>query len=167
MDIILDPKYVGKLGITQEERFWSKVDIKSYEECWEWTGALGPHGYGRTSGNGKYDLVASRVSYELTKGQIPDGLIVIHSCDNPKCVNPSHLSVGTHLDNMQDMIKKGRDYHPIKYGEESPRAKLTDDIVRLIRSSSGIPDTEFARRFSVTKAAIRYVRIGLTWRHVK
>lgn len=148
------------------ERFWLYVDKRKDGECWEWTGALGPNGYGRTSDRGQNDLVAHRVSYELAHGAIPDGKIIMHSCDNRKCVNPQHLTAGTYLENMQDMIGKGRDNHPIRYGESSPRAKLTDANVVEIRSSIGVSDAEFARRFGVTKAAIRHIRIGITWRHI-
>lgn len=169
-------KRLKKYGTTEAQkrsreplsvRFWLHVNKKANNGCWEWTGALGPNGYGRTSGNGKFDLVTHRVSYVLTKGEIPDGKIIMHSCDNRKCVNPDHLIAGTYLENMQDMIRKDRAHHPIKYGEESPRAKLTDDNVRAIRSAVGVSDAEFARRFGVTNAAVRNARIGITWRHIK
>jgi hypothetical protein len=148
------------------ERFWLYVNKDAANGCWEWMGALGPNGYGRTGDKNKPDLVAHRVSYTLTKGRIPEGKIIMHTCDNRKCVNPSHLVAGTYLENMQDMIRKGRDYHPIKFGEESPRAKLTEGNVREIRSSVDITDAEFARRFGVTDTAIRSARIGVTWRHI-
>lgn len=148
-------------------RFWLHVNKDAPSDCWEWAGALGPNGYGRTSGFGKNDLVAHRVSYMLTKGDIPEGKIIMHTCDNRKCVNPDHLVAGTYLENMQDMTRKGRAYHPIRSGNRSSRSILTEDAVRMIRSSKGqITDAEFARRFGVSKSAIRSARIGTTWRAI-
>ena len=90
------------------DRLWSRVDTGGEDvECWEWTGARSPAGYGRIKGdNGT--LQAHRVAYELTHGPIPDGLFVMHSCDNPPCCNPAHLSVGTNADNVHDSMRKGR-----------------------------------------------------------
>jgi hypothetical protein len=83
------------------ERFWSKVD--KTENCWEWTGALTPNGYGRLAHEG-----AHRVAYRLTYGDFDQGLFVCHRCDNPKCVRPDHLFLGTQFDNMRDCSTKGR-----------------------------------------------------------
>jgi len=95
---------------TIEQRFWEKVKIAGEDECWEWLAAKTHHGYGAFKYEGKI-CRTHRVSYILTKGDIPKGLFVCHSCDNPSCVNPKHLWLGTHQDNMDDMYKKGRKHH--------------------------------------------------------
>ena len=90
---------------TVQERFWNKVN-KS-DGCWEWSAGRLDSGYGRFRLDGRM-LVASRVAYSLTFGAIPDGLSVLHSCDNPPCVNPKHLRTGTRSENMQEMVARGR-----------------------------------------------------------
>lgn len=91
------------------ERFWSRV--KRGDGCWEWQGGSNQYGYGLFTRRGcdtKVTRVASRISWELAHGPIPQGMVVCHKCDNPPCVNPDHLFIGTHLDNMRDMVAKGR-----------------------------------------------------------
>ena len=101
-------KYYG----TPEQRFWKSVDKKGENECWEWVGGTVTGGYGKFSVNRKYTRV-HRFSYELHKGKIPKGegyhgMCVCHSCDNPLCVNPKHLRLGTQKENIQEMFTKGR-----------------------------------------------------------
>jgi len=88
------------------DRLWEKV-CKT-EGCWEWTGSKNNHGYGRINVN-RYPAYAHRVAYELVTGEDITGLELLHSCDNPGCVNPDHLTPGTHKENMRDMTAKGRD----------------------------------------------------------
>lgn len=88
------------------ERFWSKVNIVE-KECWEWQASLDYFGYGNFYADGK-NCRAHRYSWTIHKGNIPKGLLVCHKCDNPKCINPDHLFLGTHLDNAFDMVEKGR-----------------------------------------------------------
>jgi hypothetical protein len=95
------------LSLSPEERFWSNVNIKDDAECWEWRGVAGTDKYGMTHWREK-DWATHRIAWTLTNGEIPSGLLVCHHCDNPPCVNPKHLFLGTDMDNMQDMIKKGR-----------------------------------------------------------
>jgi hypothetical protein len=90
---------------TLEERFWSKVDVCGPDECWEWTAYRLPAGYGTF---GRPTTTTHRIAWQLTNGPIPEGMFVCHKCDNPPCVNPAHLFVGTQQDNLRDMWSKGR-----------------------------------------------------------
>lgn len=88
-------------------RFWEKVDQGEADECWPWTASTDRYGYGQFHVDGR-SLRAHRVSYELANGAIPEGRLVMHTCDNPPCVNPAHLVLGTAAENMQDKVRKGR-----------------------------------------------------------
>ena len=109
------------------DRFWERVDKTG--DCWLWTGSLNATGYGTIGkggrGNGIY--LAHRVSFELHHGPIPDGLFVIHSCDNPPCVNPAHLRAGTSRDNMQDAISRGRWTSPMAKRTHCPQGHPYDE----------------------------------------
>ena len=96
-----------------EQRFWPKVEKGSPAECWLWKGAVNNQGYGQILFNGKVCL-ASRVSWVMHIGPVPDGLFVLHHCDTPACINPGHLFLGTQTDNMADMAAKGRNGHSNK-----------------------------------------------------
>lgn len=143
--------------------------------CWEWTDRCYSNGYGYLRVQGR-NASAHRVSWEAWNGPIPDGLWVLHGCDNRRCINardPRHLHLGTHRDNMREMVERGR-WHRIPVrsrvrGERHPQAKLTEDIVRSIRRRSldGTSSAQMAREFGVTRAAIRFAVKGRTWRHVE
>lgn len=92
--------------MTEQERFWSKVDVKSESDCWNWKKAIDTPGYGAFKIN-KKKMNSHRVAWILTHGDIPNGLLVCHKCDNRLCCNPSHLFLGTYTDNNRDMITKG------------------------------------------------------------
>lgn len=91
-----------------EKRFWDKVEKGAENECWEFKGFKNKDGYGKMSkGNSKLDS-AHRISYRIHKGEIPEGMVILHTCDNPACCNPNHLLLGTQNDNIQDMMRKRR-----------------------------------------------------------
>jgi hypothetical protein len=115
------------------DRFWSKIDVRGVDECWEWKGAKTTDGYGQlhTIGRRGKQIKAHRFSYELHIGPIPDNMCVCHSCDNPGCVNPRHFFLGSNLDNIQDRNHKGRTMH----GEEHWNARLTKADVQAIRDN--------------------------------
>jgi hypothetical protein len=128
--------------------------------CHEWQGCLLPNGYGQVHLKGK-TVLAHRAAYEVANGPIPDGLFVLHSCDNRKCVNPDHLSVGTRDDNAADMVSKLRQAHGTKNGH----AKLTSEQVRDIRAAIG-SCKEIGARYSVTYSTVSMIRSGRIWKHV-
>lgn len=127
------------------------------EDCWEWTGPMSGVGYGRVRVGRGWQL-AHRASYELEHGEIPAGLWVLHRCDNPKCVRPDHLFLGTAADNTADMLVKKRDRGPL------PR--LSEDAVRMIRASSAM-GVALAMQYGVTPGTISNIRLRHTWKHVK
>jgi hypothetical protein len=149
--------------MNEYDRFEKKV-IKSDGGCWEWIGAKKPTGYGNFYLYGKYHN-AHRASYMLHIGDIPDGLLVLHKCDNPKCVSPHHLFLGTPKDNMDDMQKKGRARGAPAGSEFTPCVKLSADQVRLIRGMEGTHE-EIARKFCVSGGAISLIRRHKTWKHI-
>lgn len=154
-------------------RFWKKVDRSAGPDgCWPWTGASVVRGYGtisitcgRSGAPRKY--LATHVAWLLTHGVMPaPGLHACHRCDNPRCVNPAHLFLGTHTENMQDASHKGRKRgRGAGPGERNGRARLGAQDVLWIRSSS-LTDVEMAARLGVNVSTVRLARIGGTWRHL-
>jgi hypothetical protein len=130
--------------------------------CLIWIGAVNANGYGSIVVGGRAQT-ASRVAYELFIGEIPDGLCVCHRCDNPICMEPSHLFAGTNMDNRRDCKEKGRANGAI--GERNCKAKLAVDDVIAIRRS-GDRTSALARRYQVHRSTILMIRKRLTWRHV-
>ena len=153
--IILDGKAI--------ERFFSKIEKKSSEECWCWTGLKNTKGYGQITINSK-KYIAHRVSWVLYNGAIPEGLLVCHTCDNRLCLNPMHLFLGTNKDNMRDMVEKGRSGAGEKHGNH----KLTEKEVIEIREKY-IPykytQSKLAKEYCVTQAAIYYILKYINWPH--
>jgi hypothetical protein len=160
-----------------EERFWSKVDYDK-AGCWLWTASLNEWGYGWF---GVYDgerwrmRGAHRVAYELAFGPIPEGLRVLHTCDDPRCVNPEHLFLGDQFDNMRDMAAKGRGNlqqrpREARFGEACNLTKLTAERVREIRERyalGGVRQCDLAAEFGVSQGAVSLLIRRQTWRDVR
>lgn len=143
---------------------YSKLSVNG---CWEWQRRKDEDGYGRVySSNSRSTKRAHRMSYETFIGEIPKGLVVMHSCDNPCCINPLHLSVGTHKENSQDMVKKGRSKTPIYKGADHPMVKLTTSQVISIRTESGYQKT-LAEKYGVSQSLIAQIKNGKRWKHIE
>jgi hypothetical protein len=147
----------GKFISTKEQIFAKHCVPIELEKCWEWQGYLNESGYGftRIGGRGGKAWLAHRLSWEIHNGQIPDGLHVLHKCDNPKCVNPNHLFLGTNLDNILDRVKKGRSNPWIRNAprEKHPRTKILkhelDEMLSMRKQ--GIKVVEIAKKFNICK----------------
>lgn len=143
------------------ERFWEQVDQSG--ECWLWTGSLSPKGYGNFQARreGKITWKAHRYAYMLLRGKIPKGLHVLHRCDNPQCVNPDHLWLGTNADNHADKLRKGRQ----SKGRRVNTAKLTEAQVLEIFHSE-VPGTRLCEKYGVHNSVIYNIRNRKIWKHV-
>lgn len=143
------------------DRFWEKVQVT--DGCWEWQAAR-TYGYGRIGAGGDKGpaLLAHRVSWELHFGPIPAEMNVLHACDNPPCVNPGHLFLGSHADNVADKVRKGRGADRERHG----MARLTSAQVREIRSAAGDGQLlrVIAERYGLTESAVSMIARGLRWR---
>ena len=133
--------------------------------CWVWTAGKGRRGYGSAGsspwGRRFKTSPAHRLSYICYKGEIPKGLFVCHTCDNPPCINPEHLFLGTHRDNMKDMYKKQRDNHP--GGESSHKAKLTkEEAIYILKNMETISAWELSTKFNVSRQTIQNIWHGIT-----
>lgn len=150
-----------------ENRFWPKVDVCGRDECWPWLASRHRQGYGQIGDSNGGLLRAHRVAWSLANGPAPEGMSVLHKCDNPPCCNPAHLFLGTQLDNVRDAIAKGRMRVVASLGERNGTAKLTDDAVRRIRSLRGSRSQQkLAAEFGVSQRLISLVLRGEIWRHV-
>jgi hypothetical protein len=152
-----------KRGLTDEERFLQHVHPEPNSGCWLWTGGLKCRGYGGFRLRKDRYTFSHRISYELFVGEIPKGLHVCHKCDNPFCVNPEHLFVGTSKQNMEDRDSKGR-FHVLK-GEKVGASILTNDqALKIFQSKS--PQDILAKTFGVSVSTIRAIKSKRLWRHV-
>lgn len=146
--------------MTKAERFWSKIEPGAPDECWSWAYCKNAHGYGRLNVGGHRIELAHRVAYEVTFGPIPDGLCVLHRCDNRACCNPAHLFLGTPADNSADMVAKGRS--PRTVGERNGRTKLTDSQITQLRGLArrGVPNRSLATMFATPMSTIQNIVKG-------
>ena len=142
---------------TLEERFWEKVGKRGPLECWPWLAATDSNGYGVFRGRHSRFAKAQRQAYELCVGPIPEGMHVLHKCDNTHCVNPGHLFLGTPTDNMQDCKKKGR------MGRKN---KLCFDDANNIRKAitSGQSRYAIAAQYTISLSTIRDVWLKKVWK---
>lgn len=155
-----------------KERVYSRTAINERSGCWEWLGSK-HKGYGKLTVGSRADgsrksAFAHRVSYEIAFGKIPDGMEVCHKCDNPSCINPDHLFLGTRQDNVLDRQRKGRNIN--HSGEEQTRAKLTKKAVkdaRWERAYKGTSFSKLAEKYGVCKCTMQRAISGRTWRCVK
>ncbi len=153
-------------------RFWAKVDVAGPDECWLWTASRHLTNKPFESQYGQFWLDgtlarAHRVSYMIAHGDYPaDGLLVLHGCHNPPCVNPTHLHPGTNAENLAEMLVAGRDHYCV--GETHGRAKLTDAKVLYIRTlyADGTSLTALAQMHLVHLTTIRMIVNRQTWRHI-
>ncbi len=152
--------------MTYRDKFWKFVKIGEPSVCWEFKGKLFSNGYGDFRMNA-VSTMAHRVSYFIANGELPDDLVVCHHCDNRRCVNPQHLFIGTQVDNMQDMMQKGRN-KPAR-GEKGGKSKLTDNDVRSIRqlAISGMFHREIAAKFGVSTKQITVIVNRIQWSHIE
>jgi hypothetical protein len=159
-------------GLSEKERFMKWVAIQP-NGCWKWMGSVMKHkdrhdsewhGQWRNA-NGEHELT-HRAAWRILVGDIPRKAMVLHRCDVPRCVNPDHLYLGNQSDNVKDMWDRGRARQGVSRGEDHGNAKVTEEIVREIRSSkeSGVV---MAKRFGISTATLYDIRNNHIWRHVK
>ncbi len=158
-----------------KEKLLSNIEIVEgllETPCWIWAGRRNIDGYGIIHvGNGKG--ATHRVSWELHNGPIPDNLCILHKCDNPPCINPDHLWIGTHRDNIEDCIAKGRRgtcANGGQKGENNPSAKLNEEQVAQIKfllEEGQLTQAEIGGMFGVSRDAVNNIKLGRKWAHVK
>lgn len=152
-----------------EQRFWAKVD--KTDDCWIWTGCLS--GNRRSTGQPQFRIAnktyySHRVSWEMANGDIPEDLCVLHKCDVPQCVKPDHLFLGTQLDNIRDMVQKGRARGNNIKGEDHTLHKLVDANIREIRQLSvqRVPQRKIAKRYGVSQYVVWAIIHRRMWNHI-
>lgn len=145
-----------------EERLWAKT--QKSDTCWVWIGAHLISGYGHMTIN-KKRVTVHRLSWEVHNGPIPIGMEILHRCDNPPCIRPDHLFIGTNQDNVDDMVSKKRH----TYGDRNGHAVFTDDqareILYLLRTKQAT-GRQIAQQYGVDETTISKMRLGITWKHL-
>lgn len=150
-----------------ESDFWAKVDVRGPDDCWEWQGRV-EGGYGRFGPTLCGTMLAHRIAWTLMYGP-PGALCVCHRCDNPVCLNPGHLWLGTRTENNADCVAKGRLHKgSINVGQCNPSAKLTEADVRAIRTmaDNGITQAMISDQFGVSFQQVSRIVRRKRWRHV-
>jgi hypothetical protein len=151
----------------ERERFEEKWCPEPFSGCWLWTAGCASRGYGYFKAAGIMQY-AHRVAWQLYRGLVPDGLLVLHSCDTTLCVNPAHLFLGTHGDNTRDAFSKGRQRAPVNpdpRGEKNGRAKLSaSDVIGIRKSTDSCRKT--AAKYPVGFGTIARIRSGQKWPHL-
>lgn len=155
----------GKASKTAKFR-WDRVDRCGPDECWPWTGSINTWGYGAVQVDGVI-MNASRAAYIATHGEVPDGLVVCHKCDNPACCNPAHLFAATQAENLADCRRKGRARGQFKAGRKHPKptAKLTPEKVQEARRlyAAGVSQSEIGRLWGIHSSTISRAIRGERW----
>lgn len=158
-----------------DERFWECVQKGEANECWLWTGERMLHPYTKAPTYGRFFIKtgqhtgAHRVSWLIHHGELPPkGICVCHSCDNPPCVNPAHLFLGTHNDNMRDKVQKGRANGGANKGEINPehilKTEQVKEIIQLLKQK--VPRKVLAAQYGVAYPTISCIAQGRTWKHI-
>lgn len=142
-----------------ETRFLDKYTTGHASGCWEWMAYKDDYGYGYFRYNGKM-VGAHRASWMLFKGKIPKGLFVCHKCDNPGCVYPEHLFIGTNQDNMDDKVRKNRQHRPV--GEKNGRAKITKEIAERIKIMQGSHQS-IGDKYGLSQSVVSRIKSGEAW----
>lgn len=148
------------------QRFYSFIlDSSNDDICWKWTGGKDWDGYGIFFVN-KKSIKAHRYAYQILVGRIPSGKLICHTCDNPSCVNPKHLFIGTFQDNVDDMMKKGR--HKARSGSCHHNSKLNEELVKIVKQRllKGDKITHIAKDLNVSITTIFDIKNGNTWKNV-
>ena len=162
----IDYKYAtNEQKADRMRKTFDKYVIRNGEYCWKWKGCITPGGYSAINVYRKKEQ-AHRVSWMIYKGEIPDGMFVCHRCSNRECTNPEHLFIGTHQDNMKDMLNKGRKF--IKSGSKYNFAKLNEKkIIKIMKMiHSRYSDRQISEQFNVTRPTITNIRNRKAWKHV-
>lgn len=148
------------------EKFWAHTEPELNTGCLLWWGGCHDAGYGRVQFE-KRVQPAHRVAWKLTRGDIPQGLVVCHRCDTPACVNPQHLFLGTHRDNAQDKVRKGRHRFRVLSGADHPRIGTTLEQAQFVlnRHAAGETAASIARSLGIAVWVARNVIHGRSWRN--
>lgn len=150
---------MSRKNIKNKELILDRCSLDHTNGCWYWSFSYDSEGYGHVRINGVLEK-AHRVSYEVFNGSIPNGLMVCHRCDNPACVNPEHLFLGTNSDNMKDMYQKGRGNTPVEWAK-----KLTLEQASEIKQASGTHQT-IADKYGIDRTMVGKIKSGRNWKIV-